>query len=263
MAMKFLIVGSKTDPASRNIIMNLMDLEQGFDYHIIDGDMLKTENLNLDLIRKYDLVIFASKHKSEKHEKTLSIHSPGNFREVWGGGKEGRLSLASALFNKYLYEELLKQKEESGLTRYNVTMEVTHHGPLIDRPSVFIEVGGTEIEWKDRAASFVIAKTIREVVKNYEENEYREIGIGIGGPHYCPSFNKLQEKSNVAIAHIIPKYVSPITENMILEAFNQTVEEVDFAVIDWKGVGRAEERDKIIEILEKNYIPYKRTSEFK
>jgi D-aminoacyl-tRNA deacylase len=261
--MKFLIVGSKSDPASRNILMNLMDLERGFDYHIIDGDMLKTENLDQTIINKYDLVIFASKHQSEKHEKTLSIHSPGNFREVWGGGEKGRLCPASALFNKHLFETLNKQAQESALTRYSVTLEATHHGPLIDVPSVFIEVGSTELEWKDRAASFVIAKTIRDAIRTYKENPYREIGIGIGGPHYCPSFNKVQGKSNVALAHVIPKYVSPIDERMILEAFNQTVEEVDFAVIDWKGVGKAEERDKIIEILERNYIPYKRTSELK
>lgn len=261
--MKFLIVGSKQDPASRNIIMNLMDLEQGFNYHIIDGDMTKTENLNLDLINKYDVVIFASRHKSEKHEKTLSIHSPGNFREVWGGGKPGRLCPASALFNKHLYECLINQVRESEFDRYGVTMEVTHHGPLIDTPCVFIEIGGSEMEWKDRAASFIIAKTIRDAIKTYVPNEYREIGIGIGGPHYCPGFNKLQETSNVAFAHIIPKYVAPINESMILEAFNQTIEEVDFAVLDWKGLGKSEERQKIINILEKNYIPWKKTGQIK
>jgi hypothetical protein len=38
---------------------------------------------------------------------------------------------------------------------------------------------------------------------------------------------------------------------------------VDFAIIDWKGVGRAEERDKMLKLLEKNYIQYKKTSEVK
>lgn len=257
---KFLIVGSKADPASRNIVMNLMDLVRGIDYHIIDSDMTNTNNLDLGKISKYDMVIFASKHKSEKSEKTLSVHSPGNFREVWGGGKEGRLSPSSALFNKHLFEVLKDEASKSEL-RYNVTLECTHHGPLLDVPSVFIEIGGSEIEWKDRKASFVIAKTIRRAIETYKENPYQEVGFGIGGPHYCPVFNKLQDKSNVAIAHIIPKYVAPITEEMILEAFNQTIEEVDFAVIDWKGIGKSEERQAIIDILEKNYIPWKRSSE--
>lgn len=257
--MNFLIVGSKFDPASRNIIMNLMDIGN-FNYHFIDGDMTKTENLDQNTINKYDLVIFASKHKSEKKEKTLSIHAPGNFHEVWGGGLKERLNPASALFQKHLFEILNKNTEESKL-KYNVTLECTHHGPLIDKPAVFIEIGGSEEEWKDKKASFCIAKTIREAIETYSPNPYREIAIGIGGPHYCPIFNKLQLNSNSAFAHIIPKYVQPISEEMILEAFNQTIEEVDFAVLDWKGLGRSEERKKIIDILEKNYIPWKKSGQ--
>jgi len=259
MIKKFLIVGSKSDPASRNIIMNLMDIGH-FDFHLIDGDMLKTENLDISKINEYDLIIFASKHKSEKSEKTLSIHSPGNFREVWGGGESGRLCPVSALFNKHLFESLNKNKEDSEL-RYEVTMEVTHHGPLIDRPCVFIEIGGGEEEWKDKRASFVVAKAIRDALKNWKENPYHEIAIGIGGPHYCPSFNKIQLKSNVAISHVIPKYVSPITEEMILESINKTAEEVDFVILDWKGLGKAEERAQIIELLEKNYVSWKKTGD--
>ena len=260
MLKKFLIVGSKSDPASRNIVLNLMDLG-GFDFHLIEGDMLKTENLDLSKISKYDFVIFTSKHKSEKHEKTLSIHAPGNFREVWGGGEKGRLCPASALFQKHLFETLALVKDDSGISRYSITHEVTHHGPLIDIPCVFIEIGGTENEWKDKAASFVIAKTIKKAIETWKENPYHEVAVGIGGPHYCPGFNRLQLTSNVAFSHIIPKYVSPITEEMIIEAINKTVEEVDFVVLDWKGLGPAEDRDEIIRILEKNYIRWKKTDE--
>ncbi|NCN86276.1 hypothetical protein GW932_00425 [archaeon] len=260
--MKYIVVADKFDTAGRNILTQLLDLEK-FDYSVSNGSILDSANLDLEKISKYDMVIFASKHKSETKEKTLSLHAPGNFREVWGGGKEGRLNHASALFQKYLFQKLNEEKEKSGLTRYNVTLECTHHGPLIDVPCVFIEVGGTEEEWKDKKATFVVAKAIREAILTYKPNPYNEIAFGIGGPHYCPAFNKLQLDSNVAIAHIIPKYVSPITEEMILQAFNQTIEEIDFAVIDWKGVGKAEDRDKIIEILEKNYIPYKKVSEIK
>lgn len=260
MIKNFLIVGSKSDPASRNIMMNLIDLNNNFNFHFIDGDMTKTENLDLTKISAYDFVIFASRHKSEKPMKTLSIHAPGNFKEVWGGGIKGQLSPASALFQKHIFELLNKNKEEADL-KYDVTLEATHHGPLIDRPSLFIEVGGGEIEWKDRRASFVIAKTIRDAIESWKENPYREIAIGIGGPHYCPGFNKIELHSNVAIAHVIPKYVSPITEEMVLEAINKTVEEVDFALLDWKGLGKSEDRNKVIEILEKNYISWKKTGE--
>jgi D-aminoacyl-tRNA deacylase len=126
---------------------------------------------------------------------------------------------------------------------------------------MFIEIGSTETEWEDRRAGFVIAKTIKDIIEKFEANPYREIAIGIGGPHYCPNFNKIQLSSNFAISHIIPSYSQPITEEMILEAVNKTEEEIDFAVLDWKGLGISEERQKIIKILEKNYIPWKKTSD--
>ncbi len=260
--MKFLIVADKFDVAGRNILTQLLDLER-VEYMITHGSCLDNKNLDIDSIKKFDMVIFASKHSSKSGEKTLSIHSPGNFKEVWGGGEEGRVSVASALFNKHLFECLVKEKESSELDKYKVTMECTHHGPLIDVPSVFIEVGGSETEWRDRRATFVIAKAIREAINTYKPNKYREVAIGIGGGHYCPIFNPIQLKSNVAIAHIIPKYVSEITEKMILESINQTVEEVDFAVLDWKGLGKSEDRQRIIDILEKNYIRWKRSGEIK
>jgi D-aminoacyl-tRNA deacylase len=260
--MKFLIVGTKIDKASRNIMMNMIDLG-GFSISSVDADILDERNLDLEKINSYDFVIFVSKHKSEKKEKTLSIHSPGNWREVWGGGKEGKVCLSSALFQKHLFEILEKKRQESNLDKYSVTMEVTHHGPLIEKPCLFIEIGGSDIEWNDRRASFAVARAVKEAIETFKPSKFREIAIGIGGPHYCQSFNKLQMDSNVAFAHFIPRYVEPITEEMILEAIEKTVEEVDFAVVDWKGLGKAEERDRVIEILEKNYINWKKTSEIK
>ena len=73
--------------------------------------------------------------------------------------------------------------------------------------------------------------------------------------------NKIQLESNVAISHVIPRYIDPITEEMIKEAVEKTEEEVDFAVIDWKGLGKSAERQLVLDALDKLYIPYKRTSQ--
>lgn len=48
---------------------------------------------------------------------------------------------------------------------------------------------------------------------------------------------------------------------MIKEAVEKTDEEIDFVLLDWKGLGNAEQRQKIIEILDKLYIRYKKTSD--
>ncbi len=268
---KYLIIASKKDKAGMNIITHLSQFRENpvlsswgnkpnFDFYIVEEEMIYTENLDLEKINQYDFIVFASKHQSEKKEKSLSVHAPGNFRTADFGGQAEKVCPSSALFNKFMFTKLEENASNASLD-YNITMECTHHGPLILKPCVFIEIGSTETEWGDRRAGFIIAKTIKETIEEFKENEYREIAVGIGGPHYCPGFNKLQLKSNVAFSHVIPEYQMPIKEEFILEAIKKTIEQVDFVVLDWKGLGRSEQRQEIINILEKNYIQWKKTSD--
>ena len=256
---KYLIVASKKDAAGINITTQL---SQFGDYHFYlpEEEIIYTENLDLEKINQYDFIIFASRHQSEKPSKTLSIHAPGNPRGAAFGGIPGKFSKTSALFMKQAFIKLKENAKESGL-KYEITMECTHHGPLIEKPCMFIEIGSGENEWNDRRAGFVIAKTISEVIKEFKENPYNEIAIAIGGPHYCPVFNKIQVDSNVAIGHVIPQYSLPLTEEMVREALNKTEEEIDIIVIDWKGIGNSEQRQQAMSVLNKFYLPIKRTSD--
>jgi len=279
MFMKYLIIASKQDPAGVNIVNQLQQFrpnpvlsgmskdKPSFDFYMVEEDILHEENLDIEKINRYDFIIFASKHESGSKEKTLSIHSPGNWRTARGGGKSGKISYSSSLFNKTMFEVLNEEANQSDLTKehhgYKVTLECTHHGPLIGKPCVFIEIGSEEHQWNDKRAGFVLAKTIKRTIDEFKENPYREIAIGLGGPHYCPNFNKIQKDSNVAISHVIPGYMIPITEEMIDEAWEKTFEEVDFVVLDWKGLGKSAQRQEVIDILEKNYIQWKKTSDLK
>ena len=60
---------------------------------------------------------------------------------------------------------------------------------------------------------------------------------------------------------IIPEYALPLTEEMLKQAITKTQEEVDFAVLDWKGLGNSQSRQQVIDMLDKMYIQYKRTSQ--
>tara|TARA_Y100000034_G_scaffold128027_1_gene181931 strand:+ start:2782 stop:3612 length:831 start_codon:yes stop_codon:yes gene_type:complete len=271
---KYLVVASKKDKAGINITTNLSQFRKNpllsgiekngrnFDFYLVDEEVIFTENLDLEKINKYDFIIFASKHKSEKSEKSLTVHASGNFRNADLGGEARKVCKSSALFQKQMFEKLKKNAEEYNL-KYDVTLEATHHGPLIDKPCVFIEIGSTENEWVNRKAGFIIAKTINETIQEFKENPYNEIAIGIGGPHYCPNFNKIQLNSNIAISHIIPQYVFPLTEEMVKESIEKTEEEIDFALIDWKGLGNSEQRQEILDILDKLYVRYEKTSDVK
>lgn len=269
---KFLVVASKLDKAGINITTQLSQFRENpllsgmkntpnFDFYLIDTEIVDDSGIDQDKINQYDFIIFASKHKSESREKTLCVHVPGNWRSADLGGKAGKICKSSALFFKQIFERLNENAEHYKLKDYKVTIEATHHGPLIDKPCIFIEIGSTENEWTDRRAAFIIAKTISETIKDFKENPYNEVAIAIGGPHYCPNFNKIQLKSNIAISHIISNYSFPLTEEMINKALEKTEEEVDFFLLDWKGLGNAEKRDEIMKILDKFYISKKRTSE--
>lgn len=257
---KFLIVASKLDKAGINITTQLSQFGE-FKFYLVDKEIIHTENLDLEKINSYDFIIFASKHQSEKREKSLSVHAPGNWRLAEFGGEKNKVCKSSALFMKQIFEKLNENTEKFHLRNYKVAMEATHHGPLIDKPCLFIEIGSTKAEWTDRVAGFVVAKAIDEAISDFKENPYHEVAIAIGGPHYCPGFNKIQLKSNVAISHVIPQYAFPLTEEMIAEAVKKTEEEVDFAVLDWKGLGNSEQRQRVIEILDKLYLNHKKTSE--
>ena len=169
--------------------------------------------------------------------------------------------MSSAVFMKQAFQKLRKNIKQYDLDDYNLTLECTHHGPFIDKPCMFIEIGSTENEWNDKRAAFVIAKTIADIIKTYKENPYNEVAVGIGGPHYCPGFNKIQLNSNFAISHIIPEYSLPLSEEMIKEAISRTFEELDLVILDWKGLGNSEARQQVLNVLSKLYIRYEKTSD--
>ena len=213
------------------------------------------------LLRSFTIDILQMSDSSQKGNKTISIHAPGNWKQADLGGLPGRVCKTSALFQKQLFEKLKENLGKYPLKDYELTLECTHHGPLINKPCIFLEIGATELEWKDRKAGFVVAKSLSETLESFKENPYNEIAIGIGGPHYCPNFNKIQLNSNLALSHIIPQYALPLTEEMIQEAIAGTDEDVDLILLDWKGLGNAEQRNQAMEIVNKFYITKKKTSE--
>jgi len=260
--MRFAIVYSIKDPAGINIVERIR--ETGFlpQVPIIDlkKDTIYSDNLEKHpWIRNVDFVVFASKHRSEKGNPSLSLHAPGNWRGADFGGKESHVAPTSAFVLKYLFQQLNKNHEASGLKDYQVTLEVTHHGPTIGKPCCFIELGSSELQWGDKEAAKVIAKTIIDL-QNYKKKNYKP-AVGIGGRHYCPNFNKIQLNSEYAVSHIIPEYAFPLTDSILKEAIEKTEESVSTAIIDWKGCGKSEEREKVMEIIKRAGLEIKRTSE--
>ena len=253
--MQFAIVYSLKDEAGKNIVNQLKQfyLPQ-FPIFELKKETIFSENFGKDSkFKNIDFIIFASKHKSESKKPALSLHAPGNFRNADFGGKPGKICKTSAFVMKYLFKKLNENAEKEKLKDYEITLECTHHGPLINKPCCFIELGSSEEQWKDESAAKIIAKTIASL-QDFNEHDPKIKSwipsIGIGGPHYCPGFNKIQLDSNYAISHIIPSYSFPITESMLREAIEKTQESLSNAILDWKSFN-SDEREKTINLLKK------------
>jgi D-aminoacyl-tRNA deacylase len=220
--------------------------------NVLDLDKYKSE------LQKYapEIIAVPSSHKSEAQISMLSAHPTGNWSTDNSlGGEKRKLSIAPALYLASAVQALRDAKEKFKLN-YEVGLEVTHHSPTIDLPIMFVEVGSTKQQWNDLEACKVIAFVIEKIFT--EEPQKLDVCIGFGGSHYAPSFTKKVLEGKFATGHICPKYhIDSLDETMILQAFNKTIPKPDFVALEWKGL-KAEQRQKIISVLEKNKINWEK-----
>jgi D-tyrosyl-tRNA(Tyr) deacylase len=67
---------------------------------------------------------------------------------------------------------------------------------------------------------------------------------------------------NIAMAFICPKYyIQDLNRVMIESMINNTLEQVDYFIIDWKGTN-AKDKDHLFPLLEQFDIPIKRRKDF-
>jgi len=157
-----------------------------------------------------DLIIFASRHTSKTARPAFLVHSTGN----WGknadfGGKPQDLSKTSALLHKAGIESLREQIEKFTIPDFSLDMEVTHHGPTtLDIPLIFMELGSSKQEWLIKEAGELVANAIVNAVFKYldfKDERTQQVGLGFGGTHYAPNFNRLITNYNIALSFICPK----------------------------------------------------------
>jgi len=276
MSMIAILISTK-DPAGMNIKEHLLaeesweKSEEIFDNHPVyqknstkmyttDQSIITYEHVDKNI--HADFFICPTKHQSQSGIPSLTCHTPGNWGEASFGGKEKFLCLSHARAQSFTYLLLKKNKEQSILHNFDVIMEATHHGPEIQSPIMFIEIGSTENEWSIPEAGKVIAKTIMELISFLPEisSQFQEIAIGIGGTHSCSNFTKVLVRNNIAIGHVCPKYSLPQLDiNMIQQAIEKS--NATMVLLDWKGLGS--EKKRIVEMLHAAKIPFERTDQLK
>lgn len=215
------------------------------DLIITDQSLINFDDFD-SKIPKDHLIIFLSKHESKSKKATLTSHSTGNFSDiVLMGGKPMEIGNTFPSFQKHYMKKLYESRND--LLNYDLTIEATHHGPTsLLNPVLFIEIGSSEDEWNNKSTASIVCKcildTIKDVSKN-KSNNYADIAIGIGGNHYPQKFNDLILYSNVAFGPIISKYNLPfINERIMSQIKGKSIEKIDMAYIDKKGIGQHKEK---------------------
>ena len=265
--MTYLIAASRFDPAALNIADKLItrygfkavgryagggEVYQQDDIQLIYLDVDSVKVVDFEEVSNVEAVVFASRHRSESGEPTLTVHVPGNLTsEANYGGRPRELAWAWPQRMKNALRKLMALRGTLK-TDYRVSLEATHHGPTALRAPVwFVEIGSSERYWGDEEAGAVVAEAIWASLT--EKPEGRGC-VGFGGGHYSPKHTHLCLESDLAIGHIVPKYLLDSVDSATLtEAFKKTWGGCNTAVIDWKGL-KGSQRERLLAVLRKEEI---------
>jgi D-aminoacyl-tRNA deacylase len=194
----------------------------------IPDKKIRHENIDIEVHEQLHIdpkiAIFLSRHRSKMGEPTLTVHPIGNFADAEFGGQPKTLVPCAPRMMTHLLRLIKKNLQPTDL-EYKVCYEVTHHGPFLKVPSLFVEVGSTEIQWQQKEPASIIATSLLELLTTYQyEEEFPKdipVLLGIGGGHYAPRFTDVAFQKNAAFGHMIPSY------------------HIDSGVIDWTMIEQA------------------------
>jgi len=254
--MKPLVVISSENQASLNIKQALFSLapqlkQQGENFWSAPAfDMAEYAGKIIDIVPSHDAecYIFASTHKSESAKPCFTAHTPGNWGEAGMGGTPKTLNIASASRLAAAVKRMKELSDASSL-KWEIAVEVDHHGPTLVRPALFVEIGSSEKEWGIPEAGMICAQG---VIAAATAAQVSEAAVGFGGTHYCPKFTRTI-LSGTQLGHIISGYSlerDGVSEGMVRQAIERNDCKITRALLDWKGIKGAR-RQELVACLEK------------
>ena len=168
-------------------------------------------------------VIFPSRHAAKSGTPCLTLHPIGvphlshdDIPEF--GGRSGYAPPPSTRLGPWW--RLLKAKWTTDqIPDFSLSLEVTHHGPVLDVPCLFIEVGSTQDYWGHEGAAELLADVIWEGLGltggvqhgrwDSKKHHSQPVLITLGGGHYAPKGNKLASEDGVWLGHMLANHSIP------------------------------------------------------
>lgn len=272
----FLVVASDKDMASLNIAKQILldyafrestERFQGNKAYTIEFEGKTVTLLTLseestyaqditDFFPKAELIVFISRHSSVSGTPTLSVHTPGNLGPAKLGGIAKRVSISPANAMRNALKAIARFKSEMRLD-YEVSYEGTHHGPSLDVPTMFVELGSSPKQWADLRAARAVGHAAMEAISSFGNPTVKAV-LGIGGPHYNSKFSGMALENKMAFGHMIPKYaIQDIDAETIKHCIERTLERVEMVILDWKGI-KGEDKQSLVKMLVDNGVCFEK-----
>lgn len=200
-------------------------------------------------------LVFASTHSASSGEPALTAHAVGNWGPALLGGRPSTLVTSMPFFLFRVLRSLETQRRALELEGYRVRMEATHHGPYVEKPCGFVELGSGEAQWRDERAGEAVARALMEALAAPAPPSPKPaVCVGVGGNHYGHHFFKGVAAGTHAFAHVCPKYALPyLSRDTLAQALACSTEPVTRAVVDKKGLGK--EKRRVLALLEETGLP--------
>jgi D-aminoacyl-tRNA deacylase len=223
---------------------------------------LNEESINAQDLPEFfpnvELIIFVSRHSSKSGTPTLTVHTPGNFADAPFGGLPRTVSVSPAVAMSNALKMLVFFQQKFELTGYEVSYEVTHHGPSLNVPTMFVELGSSKLQWVDIKAANVIACTVISTIENFESKPTQKAIIGIGGTHYNKKFTQMAIDGKAVFGHMVPKHaIVNMDVSMLKHCVERSLEQISEVLLDWKGI-KSEDKHSLIAALNDSGLIYRK-----
>jgi len=145
-------------------------------------------------------LIFPSIHRSRENVRSLTVHPLGNLGpQADMGGRPSTLVPADPMGMAGALRRLDELSPPLGIP---VTYEATHHGPALELPAFFVEIGSGEHTAPAPEAARLLAGVIPELVPSVGDR----VALGVGGGHYVPHFTELALRRRWAFGHLVSRH---------------------------------------------------------
>ena len=246
MSKRLALAYSKRDPAGSGMASEIKDM-MGEEFSLSDKscELIEVDReilyVNESYFEGFDYLAVLSRHSGTPNHPIFTAHVSGNFGRARYGGDHFKLSIAiPSLMKEYLISVSKRAEEIS----YWVGFEPTHHGPTLDIPTAFLEIGCDERAWRDERGLKAAAESILEAIESWKEGKF-VAAIAFGGPHINDHFTRVELFTKFAIGHAARKLDAEwVDGEMVRQAISRNGEPTRVAIVDNKGL-KGEDRERI------------------